>query len=211
MLAASFSITPYAAMARPVAGSRGNSIVIAVPGSPKAAKENVEAVLKLLPHACDLACGGNSRMMHSERNFAENGKGVMDDKKRTHAGHDTTKHEHHHGHGGVKPRTTEEERVLLSNQLGVKGKKPISLTKLVTQRHRSSPYPMLSVPDATDKILANTPDLGTVTLPVNDDLVGYLLAEDIKAPESVPAFRASIVDGYAVICKASFEIAHRSI
>jgi gephyrin len=59
---------------------------------------------------------------------------------------------------------------------------------------------MLSVKEATQKILTNTPVLPKISLPVNEDLVGYLLAEDIKAPESVPAFRASIVDGYAVIC-----------
>lgn len=132
MLAKSFNVTPYAAMARPVAGTRKGSIIIAVPGSPKAAKENVEAVVKLLPHACDLVCGGDSRAMHAERKVANSGAGVMDDKERSHAAyepkHDHSRgHHHHHGHGpghgghGVKPRTSAEERVLLSNQLGAKG------------------------------------------------------------------------------------------
>lgn len=130
MLSTSFSITPYAAMARPIAGVRGGSLIIAVPGSPKAAKENLEAVIKLLPHACDLACGGNSRAMHAERSVVESGKGVMDDKERTHPTYTPKSapehhHHHHHGHGhkhgGVKPRTTEDQRVLLSNQLGAKG------------------------------------------------------------------------------------------
>ena len=127
MLAKSFSVTPYAAMARPVAGTRKGSIIIAVPGSPKAAKENIEAVVKLLPHACDLLCGGDSRAMHAERSVANSGGAVMDDKERTHATyspkHDHEHHHHNHGHGGhgVKPRTTAEERVLLSNQLGAKG------------------------------------------------------------------------------------------
>ena len=127
MLAKSFSVTPYAAMARPVAGTRKGSIIIAVPGSPKAAKENIEAVVKLLPHACDLVCGGDSRAMHAERSVANSGGAVMDDKERTHATyspkHDHEHHHHNHGHGGhgVKPRTTAEERVLLSNQLGAKG------------------------------------------------------------------------------------------
>jgi gephyrin len=124
MLATSFQITPYAAMARPVAGVRGYTLVIAVPGSPKAAKENVQAILKLLPHACDLIAGGNSRQMHSERNVAEGGKGaVMTDSARV-QGHSHGHHHEHHGHGGhgrVKPRTTEEQRKLLSNELGGKG------------------------------------------------------------------------------------------
>jgi gephyrin len=58
---------------------------------------------------------------------------------------------------------------------------------------------MLSVSDATQKILSNTPTLSTIFHSVNEDLLGYILAEDVRAPESVPAFRASIVDGYAVI------------
>jgi gephyrin len=129
MLTTSFSITPYAAMARPVAGVRGGTLIIAVPGSPKAAKENLEAVIKLLPHACDLVCGGNSRAMHAERDVAEAGKGVMDDKTRVHASHQPKlKHDHghhhhaqHHGHGWVKSHTTPEQRELLSNELGGKG------------------------------------------------------------------------------------------
>lgn len=59
---------------------------------------------------------------------------------------------------------------------------------------------MLSVSEATQKILNNTPVLSVTSKPVDADLVGYILAEDVSAPESVPAFRASIVDGYAVIC-----------
>ena len=124
MLATSFTITPYAAMARPVAGVRGETMVIAVPGSPKAAKENLLAVMQLLPHACDLACGGNSRVMHAERGVAESGQGVMTDKERVTKGH-SHGHDHSHAHGhkheGVQPRTTEEQRTLLSNQLGGKG------------------------------------------------------------------------------------------
>ena len=120
MLSTSFQITPYSAMARPVAGVRGETLVIAVPGSPKAAKENVQAVIKLLPHACDLTCGGNSRAMHAERIVAETGKDVMNDQERVNQ-HSHDHHGHGHGHGGVKPRTTEEQRALLSNELGGKG------------------------------------------------------------------------------------------
>ena len=191
MLASSFQVTPYAAMARPVAGVRKGTLIIAVPGSPKAAKENVQAILKLLPHACDLACGGNSRDMHSERNVAESGKGVMSDMERMH--HHPHPHHVHvptSKHRGVTPHTTAEQRMLLSNQLGGK----------VTQRYRESPFPMLSVPEATRQILINTPVGEIISLPVDEKLVGYILAEDIEARESVPAFRASIVDGYAVLC-----------
>ena len=52
-------------MARPVAGVRNNTLIITLPGSPKGAKENLEAVLKLLPHACQQAAGADSRTLHA--------------------------------------------------------------------------------------------------------------------------------------------------
>jgi len=58
---------------------------------------------------------------------------------------------------------------------------------------------MLSVEDALTKIAENSPQGQVIRVPVNEDIVGSVLAEDVEANESVPAFRASIVDGYAVI------------
>jgi gephyrin len=52
-------------MARPVAGVRGKTLIITLPGSPKGAKENLEAIVKLLPHACTQAAGANSRAIHA--------------------------------------------------------------------------------------------------------------------------------------------------
>jgi gephyrin len=51
-------------MARPVAGVRKHTLILTLPGSPKGAKENLEAVLKLLPHACVQAAGAESRPLH---------------------------------------------------------------------------------------------------------------------------------------------------
>lgn len=62
---------------------------------------------------------------------------------------------------------------------------------------------MLSVPEALKLIYENVPAPTVETRPVDLDLAGYILAEDVKASESVPAFRASIVDGYAVRIPAS--------
>lgn len=53
-----------ALMARPVAGLRKQTLILTLPGSPKGAKENLEAVLKLLPHACIQAAGAESRPLH---------------------------------------------------------------------------------------------------------------------------------------------------
>ena len=57
---------------------------------------------------------------------------------------------------------------------------------------------MLEVNDALNLIEEHTPTSIIEEVPVNMDLVGAVLAEDVKATESVPAFRASIVDGYAI-------------
>jgi gephyrin len=57
---------------------------------------------------------------------------------------------------------------------------------------------MLEVEEALRLIAEHTPGPTVQEVPVNMDLGGYVLAEDVKATESVPAFRASIVDGYAI-------------
>lgn len=51
-------------MARPIAGIRHSTLIITLPGSPKGAKENLQALLKLLPHACTQAAGADSRILH---------------------------------------------------------------------------------------------------------------------------------------------------
>src|ERR1044072_3016219 len=72
---------------------------------------------------------------------------------------------------------------------------------IVTQRQRKSPYPMITVDEALN-IVANHADiLGLITVPVNENLIGMVLAEDVYAKEPVPGYRASIVDGYAVVGK----------
>lgn len=58
---------------------------------------------------------------------------------------------------------------------------------------------MLSVDDALKQISEHTPEPTIVKAAVNVDLIGSVLAEDVTARESVPAFRASIVDGYAIM------------
>ena len=44
---------PKAALSRGLAGVRGRTLLINLPGSPKGAKESLEAVLEILPHAID--------------------------------------------------------------------------------------------------------------------------------------------------------------
>ncbi len=49
--------TPFAAMSRAVAGTLGTSMIVNVPGSPRAAVHSIEAVLHLIPHALALLAG----------------------------------------------------------------------------------------------------------------------------------------------------------
>ncbi|KAK6000914.1 hypothetical protein QM012_002997 [Aureobasidium pullulans] len=199
MLASSLQVTPFAVMSRPVAGVRGQSLIITLPGSPKGAKENLEAVFKLLSHACLQASGGDSRQMHQggvKKLEKEAGVGGVEKT----GGHGHGLHGHSHGHGcgrdhghgghhGPKAHTAPEDRPQQSNDP----------SQGPSRRYRHSPYPMLSVADALQQINLHTPSPTIITLPVNESLVGHVLAQDVTAPESVPAFRASIVDGYAVI------------
>ena len=56
----SLKITPRAALSRAKAGIRGSTLIINLPGSLKAVKENLDAVLPLLGHALEKIAGDDS-------------------------------------------------------------------------------------------------------------------------------------------------------
>jgi molybdopterin adenylyltransferase len=56
--AISLRYTPMAMLSRGVAGVRGRTLIINLPGSPKAVKECLEYVLPVLPHAINLLTEG---------------------------------------------------------------------------------------------------------------------------------------------------------
>ncbi|KAM3424046.1 hypothetical protein BST61_g11403 [Cercospora zeina] len=150
MLAASLAITPFASMARPVAGVRNKTLILTLPGSPKGARENLEAVLKLLPHACQQAAEADSRTLHV---------------------------------GGVKKLEQEA-----ATDMAI-----IMVLEL-------TPTPKIALSQTTPaQIATHTPSPKVVKASISESLIGSVLAGDVVASESVPAFRASIVDGYAIL------------
>ena len=54
MRAETLRFTPMAMLSRSVAGIRGYTLIITLPGSPKGVKECLEVVLPVLPHALEL-------------------------------------------------------------------------------------------------------------------------------------------------------------
>lgn len=171
-----------ALMSRPIAGVRNKTVIVTLPGSPKGAQENLLAILKLLPHACFQAAGVDSRNLHA------GGVKRLEEEAGIHH-HHHHHHDHGHGHGHAIPRAhTTRDTQLMSNDL----------SDGPSSRHRSSPYPMLTVSEALQLVLEKSPPPIIIAADVGVSLIGSVLAKDVRAEEAVPAYRASIVDGYAL-------------
>lgn len=55
--AESLRVTRHAMLSRAVAGMRGSTLIINLPGNPRAVRENLDVLLPVLPHALDLLTG----------------------------------------------------------------------------------------------------------------------------------------------------------
>ncbi|KAI0797106.1 MoaB/Mog domain-containing protein [Abortiporus biennis] len=174
LLSSSLQRTPYAALSRPIAGTFKNTLIITLPGSVKAVKENLEALLadNILGHAVDLIRGGTGKGFHSH---------LAQLPQHHHHYHE---HSTSHGHNTPKPRSSS----------------PLSQdpSSNVPGRQRVSPYPMVSVKDALIMILQEITPLPVQELDVTSKLRGCVLAEDIHSPSNIPPIQTSNVDGYAV-------------
>ncbi|HEX9496598.1 MAG TPA: MogA/MoaB family molybdenum cofactor biosynthesis protein [Candidatus Limnocylindria bacterium] len=60
----SLTKTPHGMLSRGVAGSLGSSLIVNLPGSPKAATESLEVLIPVLAHAVELLGGGSGEGGH---------------------------------------------------------------------------------------------------------------------------------------------------
>ncbi|CEL59348.1 Gephyrin OS=Homo sapiens GN=GPHN PE=1 SV=1 [Rhizoctonia solani AG-1 IB] len=184
-MAESLKHTPLAALSRPVAGTVRDTLITTLPGSPKAVKENLSALLHggVISHALDLLAGGKeSGQVHAKLGVADRTAGISQASHGAHSHHHHHHHEHHkHGHQAPTPRTLSHDPNL-----------PVS------QRNRVSPYPLISMDEAMKLVLQVSKPLETVKLDVNSRLAGHVLCEDVAASHELPANPTTNVDGYAV-------------
>ncbi|CAE6442420.1 unnamed protein product [Rhizoctonia solani] len=185
IMSESLKHTPLAALSRPVAGSIRNTLVTTLPGSPKAVRENLSALLQggVISHALDLLTGGKENgQVHAKIGVPDRATGTSQPSAGTHSHHHHHHHEHQkHGHQIPTPRTLSHDPNL-----------PVS------QRNRVSPYRLVSMEEATRLILEVSKPLEPMTLDVNSRLAGHVLSEDVTALHELPATPTTNVDGYAV-------------
>ena len=173
-------------MSRPVAGIYQQTLIITLPGSPKAVDECLNALLSggVLDHALSLSQGADSRQLHEVPSSS------TDSSLRT-SGHSYCEH------NVPKPRTGGAGEMIPSSTSS-QGRSNIPSYLIVPQRARISPYPLISLQDACQLVLKNITRLAPVTMPVNSSLQGHVLAEPAYAQGDIPRFPSSNVDGYAI-------------
>lgn len=68
--ARSLAKTPHGMISRGIAGSIGSTLVVNLPGSPRAVRESLEVLLPVLPHAVELLAGESGEGGHARGRHA---------------------------------------------------------------------------------------------------------------------------------------------
>ncbi|KAF9498679.1 hypothetical protein BDN71DRAFT_1443074 [Pleurotus eryngii] len=171
LMATSLQHTPMAALSRPVAGTAKNTLVVTLPGSVRAVRENMDALVAngVVKHALELIQGGTGQNVHKNM-VAVYSTPVSSAQLHHH-------HDHHH-----------EARTVLSHDPQA----------AVSTRHRVSPYPLISLEQALNLISQEVRPLPVQRCRVSPGLKGHILAENVYAPQNVPIRETTNVDGYAL-------------
>lgn len=197
---------------------RKGALIIALPGSNKAVKECLEVLLGtqeqdgVLLHALELCTGSedssrktHQRLQASSSEGHDHLRGTETDTgasrhyhRHQHGKQHDLSHSHHHHHGhthrGIHSHSAPSPRT--ASYLTHSAHGPSTL------RARQSPYPILSLAKALNLIDQKTPAATRVIeVPVNEQLVGHVLAQDVVASTSLPPGNTTNVDGYAVLAE----------
>ena len=97
MLFESLRVTPYAMLTRATAGIRKRTLIVNLPGNPKAVTENFEAIAEVLPHAVDIIRGVNTHGQHGAGQGGHGGHTGHQKGEVTEHGGSQRRQEHNHG------------------------------------------------------------------------------------------------------------------
>jgi gephyrin len=170
VMSASLQHTPLAALSRPIAGTRGNTLIVTLPGSVKAVKENLAALLTrgLLEHAVDLVRGGTGRAVHTVLQATPSNPAAL--AQPTGQSHEHHHHHHHHAHGHQVPQA----RTNLSHDPSLARENSVTSflclahgSHAASARHRISPYPIISFKQALELVVSHVLPLEIQTLLVS--------------------------------------------
>lgn len=100
--------SPLGRLSRAVAGTRGASLILNTPGSPSGAKEYLEAVLDVVPHALTLLSGENPHP-HKPDTATLHSTSAQDPERSVQQHRDQTHHDHLHSGAHDEPTSNPDE------------------------------------------------------------------------------------------------------
>jgi molybdopterin adenylyltransferase len=120
MRAAGRGSTPLAALSRGMAGSRGSTLILNLPGSEKGAVESLSSILPVLPHALDLLAGHTAHGPSDDAPKGSHGAAGGAQKDDAESGGRSVDEE-------LAVRRAAGEEVVLATAVGVEGNPPCRL------------------------------------------------------------------------------------